>query len=248
MRHSVACAGQRQRVVAGLLFTATLPLHAAQKAARPAGHPPGAAIASAHALATDAGLEMIRAGGNAFDAAVAVSATLAVVEPISSGIGGGGFFLLHDAQERQGCVRRRARDRAGRGDARGVPRREGRAQSRSRHQRPVVGRHPRPAGGTGARVEEIRSPAAEDHAGAGDPHRARRLRGVSAPGARLRQPSRSDGALSRHARGVPGRRHAAQGRRDPQAARPGAHAGTARRRRASTVSIAAKSPTSCWPR
>ncbi|MCY7354955.1 MAG: gamma-glutamyltransferase [Lysobacter sp.] len=61
-------------------------------------HPPGAAIASAHVLATDAGFEILRAGGNAFDAAVAVSATLSVVEPISSGIGGGGFFLLHDAR------------------------------------------------------------------------------------------------------------------------------------------------------
>ncbi|MGH8085344.1 MAG: gamma-glutamyltransferase [Lysobacter sp.] len=59
--------------------------------------PPGTAIASGHALATEAGLEMIRAGGNAFDAAVAVSSTLSVVEPISSGLGGGGFFLLHDA-------------------------------------------------------------------------------------------------------------------------------------------------------
>src|SRR5690606_31501141 len=60
-------------------------------------HPPGAAIASAHALATDAGFETLRAGGNAFDAAVAVSAVLSVVEPISSGLGGGGFFLLHEA-------------------------------------------------------------------------------------------------------------------------------------------------------
>ncbi|MBA3487327.1 MAG: gamma-glutamyltransferase, partial [Lysobacter sp.] len=59
--------------------------------------PPGTAIATAHALATDAGLEIIRAGGNAFDATVAVSAVLSVVEPISSGIGGGGFFLLHDS-------------------------------------------------------------------------------------------------------------------------------------------------------
>ena len=61
--------------------------------------PPGVAIASAHALATEAGLEIIREGGNAFDAAIAVSAALSVVEPISSGIGGGGFFLLHQAEE-----------------------------------------------------------------------------------------------------------------------------------------------------
>lgn len=60
--------------------------------------PPGAAIASAHTLASEAGMDMLRQGGNAFDAAVAVSAVLSVVEPISSGLGGGGFFLLHDAK------------------------------------------------------------------------------------------------------------------------------------------------------
>lgn len=60
--------------------------------------PPGAAIASAHALATDAGMQILAEGGNAFDAAVTVSAVLSVVEPISSGLGGGGFFLLHDAK------------------------------------------------------------------------------------------------------------------------------------------------------
>src|SRR5690348_3563926 len=55
------------------------------------------AVGANHPLAAQAGLDTLRAGGNAVDAAVAISLTLGVVEPMMSGLGGDGFYQVHVA-------------------------------------------------------------------------------------------------------------------------------------------------------
>ncbi|GEK46105.1 gamma-glutamyltransferase family protein [Bisbaumannia pacifica] len=56
------------------------------------------AVAAANPLATDAGYQVLRAGGSALDAAIAVQMVLTLVEPQSSGIGGGAFLVHHDGE------------------------------------------------------------------------------------------------------------------------------------------------------
>lgn len=58
--------------------------------------PQSGMVAAANPLATEAGLKVLREGGSAVDAAIAVQATLGLVEPQSSGLGGGAFMVLYD--------------------------------------------------------------------------------------------------------------------------------------------------------
>lgn len=68
---------------------------------RPAVFAAHAMVVTANGHATDAAMEMLHRGGNALDAAIAAQMVLTLVEPQSSGVGGGGFMLYRDARRQQ---------------------------------------------------------------------------------------------------------------------------------------------------
>ena len=72
-----------------------------KEAAAPPRPGPAAMVVTANPLATEAGLRVLREGGSAVDAAVAVQAVLSLVEPQSSGIGGGAFMVYYDAASKK---------------------------------------------------------------------------------------------------------------------------------------------------
>ncbi|MBK6863659.1 MAG: gamma-glutamyltransferase family protein [Ideonella sp.] len=82
----------------GAALSAAQPERAAGASAKPGWTFRHQAVVAAHPLAADAGAQMLRAGGSALDAAIAAQMVLGLVEPQSSGIGGGGFLVLWDGR------------------------------------------------------------------------------------------------------------------------------------------------------
>ncbi|MGH9153717.1 MAG: gamma-glutamyltransferase [Acidimicrobiales bacterium] len=104
MRRALGC----RRTVTALAVAATCalvglspaPPAGAQATRQPVAEGSGGAAATVQLEASEAAIEVMRAGGNAVDGAVAAAAVLGVTEPFSAGIGGGGFFVIHRASDR----------------------------------------------------------------------------------------------------------------------------------------------------
>ena len=90
-------------LLAAVLSACALPWASAPTAPAPTPGPAGGQVmvAAANPLAAQAGLAVLQRGGTAMDAAVAVQAMLGLVEPQSSGVGGGSFMLHYDARSRE---------------------------------------------------------------------------------------------------------------------------------------------------
>jgi len=86
------------------VFVLSLALVSTDATAAPAVEAEHGMVVSAHRLASEVGVRILAAGGNAIDAAVAVGYALAVVDPCCGNIGGGGFMTIHLADGRESFI------------------------------------------------------------------------------------------------------------------------------------------------
>ena len=189
-------------------------------------HAQHAIVVSVHELASQAGVDVMQAGGNAVDAAVATGFALAVVHPAAGNIGGGGFMLIRMADGKTHFLdyREKAPAAATRDmylDAQGNV-----IEGASEIGYKAIG-VPGSVAGMVYRRAKIRQADAEASHGSGHQAGARRL---CADLGRGRRSSRSSsGGVSGVAPRVPARRRLLQAGRNFPPARPGTHAGAHRR-------------------
>ncbi|MBD1841975.1 gamma-glutamyltransferase [Cyanobacteria bacterium FACHB-63] len=84
-----------------MIFSVVIPVPIVRSQAVPLDRTRQGMVASAHPLASQVGLDMLKQGGNAIDAAIATTLAISVVEPFSAGIGGGGFLLFYQARNNE---------------------------------------------------------------------------------------------------------------------------------------------------
>ena len=137
------------------------------------GHARHWMVAAANPHAVDAGYRVLAKGGSAVDAAIAMQLVLGLTEPQSSGIGGGGFMLVHDGAAAPARLRR-PRDGARGAHARSLPQERPPARFLRRGARRQVGRRARHRAPARGRASQARPPAVAAPVRAG--HRARRER------------------------------------------------------------------------